>query len=174
MQTIFREIKSKICFRQIINPDFPAHVHDDIEMIYTKRGQGTAYCDGKKYTLADGTWFLAFPNQVHHYADCANGEYFLLIIKPSDLLRYGQNFLMGTPESAVAQLEKGQDNNMEYLLETAFGEYQKEGYSDVIAAYLTVIFGKLLPFLRLKSPYVWLPPHTPPLVMIGKASAGTL
>jgi AraC-like DNA-binding protein len=120
-------------------------------MVYTKHGQGSAYCDGKKYTLADGTWFLAFPNQVHHYADCANGEYFLLIIKPSDLLRYGQNFLMGTPENAAAQLDKGQNDNMEYLLETAFGEYQQDGYSDVIAAYLTVIFGKLLPFFPIKK-----------------------
>ena len=47
MQIIFREIKSKIIFLQSKNPDFPAHVHDDIELVYTKHGWGTAYCDGK-------------------------------------------------------------------------------------------------------------------------------
>lgn len=151
MQTIFREIKSKIIFQQKTNPDFPAHVHDDIELVYTKHGRGTAYCDGKKYTLADGTWFLAFPNQVHHYADCADGEYWVLIMKPFDLLRYGQIFMKGVPNSAVYRFENGQDDGLESLLEIACREYVRDGYSDVIAAYLTVVFGKLLPFFTVEK-----------------------
>ena len=151
MQTFFRETKSKISFRQINNPNFPAHVHDDIEMVYTKHGRGTAYCDGKKYNLTDGTWFLAFPNQVHHYADCADGEYWLLIIKPFDLLRYGQIFMKGVPDNAVCCFESGQDDGLEYLLEAAYREYERDGYSDVIAAYLTVVFGKLLPCFSAKK-----------------------
>lgn len=151
MQTIFREIKSKIIFDKKSNPDFPAHVHDDIELVYTKHGRGTAYCDGKKYTLTDGTWFLAFPNQVHHYADCADGEYWVLIMKPFDLLRYGQVFMKGVPDSAVYCFENGQDDALGFLLETAYREYDRDGYSDVIAAYLTVIFGKLLPFFSVKK-----------------------
>lgn len=151
MQAIFREIKSKIIFHQKTNPNFPAHVHDDIELLYTQKGRGTAYCDGKKYTLADGTWFLAFPNQVHHYADCADGEYWVLIMKPFELLRYGQIFLKGVPDSAVYRFEKGQDDGLEYLLKIACQEHVRDGYSDVIAAYLTVIFGKLLPFFSVKK-----------------------
>lgn len=151
MQTIFREIKSKIIFQQKTNPDFPAHVHDDIELVYTKHGRGTAYCDGKKYTLADGTWFLAFPNQVHHYADCADGEYWVLIMKPFDLLRYEQIFIKGVPDSAVYCLKNGQDDGLGSLLETTYREYDRDGYSDVIAAYLTVIFGKLLPLFPVKK-----------------------
>jgi len=132
MQTIFREIKSKIIFKKRINPNFPAHVHDDIELTYTKHGRGTAYCDGKKYTLTDGKWFLAFPNQVHHYADCADGEYWVLIMKPFDLLRYGQIFMKGVPDSAVYRFENGQDDGVGFLLETACREYDRDGYSDVI------------------------------------------
>lgn len=151
MQTIFREIKSNIIFRKSTNPDFPAHVHDDIELVYTKHGGGTAFCDGKKYALTDGTWFLAFPNQAHHYADCVDGEYWILIIKPSELLRYGQIFMKGVPESAVCCFENGQDDTLGFLLETACREYDRDGYSDVIAAYLTVVFGKLLPFYSVKK-----------------------
>ena len=151
MQPIFREIKSKIIFRKCTNPDFPAHVHDDIELVYTKHGQGTAYCDGKKYTLRDGTWFLAFPNQVHHYADCADGEYWVLIMKPFDLLRYGEVFMKGVPDSAVHCFEDGNDDALGFLLEIACREYDRDGYSDVIAAYLTVIFGKLLPFFSVRK-----------------------
>lgn len=151
MHAIFREIKPKIIFKKRKNLDFPAHVHDDIELVYTKHGQGTAYCDGKKYTLSDDTWFLAFPNQVHHYADCADGEYWILIIKPFDLLRYGQIFMKGAPDSAVCCFENGQDDGLGFLLETAGGEYERDGYSDVIAAYLTVVFGKLLPLYSVKK-----------------------
>jgi AraC-like DNA-binding protein len=151
MQTVFREIKSQIIFQQRTNPNFPAHVHDNIELVYTKKGRGTAYCDGKKYTLVDGTWFLAFPNQVHHYADCTDGEYWVLIMKPFDLLRYGQIFMKGVPDSAVCHFKNGQDDGLGFLLETACREYVRDGYGDVIAAYLTVIFGKLLPFFSVKK-----------------------
>ena len=126
-------------------------MHDDIELVYTKKGRGTAYCDGKKYTLADGTWFLAFPNQVHHYADCAEGEYWVLIMKPFDLLRHGQIFINGVPDRAIYRFENGQDDGLEFLLEIAYREYIRNGYSDVIAAYLTAIFGKLLPFFSAKK-----------------------
>ena len=146
MQEIFRETKSKITLKKSRNPNFPSHVHDDIELVYTKHGSGMVYCDGQKYTLADGAWFLVFPNQIHHYTDCTDGEYFLLIMKPFDLLRYGQNFMKGVPDSAVRFFEPGQDDGLGYLLETACREYGRDGYSDVIAAYLTALFGKLLPF----------------------------
>lgn len=151
MQTIFREIKSNITFRKRTNPEFSAHVHDDIELVYTKHGRGTAWCDGKKYTLTDGTWFLVFPNQVHHYVDCADGEYWVLIMKPFDLLRYGEFFVKGVPDSAVYCFESGQDDGLGSLLETACREYGRDGYSDVIAAYLTAVFGKLLPFFSVKK-----------------------
>lgn len=151
MQEIFRETKSKITLQKSTNPNFLAHVHDDIELVYTKQGRGTAYCDGKKYTLGSGTWFLAFPNQVHHYADCTEGEYLVLIMKPFDLLRYAQIFLKGVPDSAVCCFENGQDDGLGYLLETACREYMRDGYSDVIAAYLTALFGKLLPFFPVEK-----------------------
>lgn len=151
MQTIFRQIKHKILFFKNTKPDFPAHVHDDIELVYTKHGHGTAYCDGKKYALTDGTWFLAFPNQVHHYVECVDGEYWVLIMKPSYLLRYGEMFLRGVPNSAVHCFENLEDDGLGYLLETACREYERYGYSDVISAYLTVILGKLLPFFPVEK-----------------------
>lgn len=151
MQEIFREIKPEIVFLTRENPEFPAHIHDEIELIYTKCGQGTAYCDGKKYTLTDGTWFLVFPNQVHRYETCADGEYWVLIMKPSELLRYEQVFMKGVPINALCHFESGQDDGLGYLLEAAYKEYRRDGYSDVIAAYLTVVFGKLLSHFSLEK-----------------------
>ena len=150
MQKIFRETKSQICFRERTSLDFPAHIHDDIELVYVKKGSGIACCDGRKYQLTAGTLFLVFPNQVHHYTDFAPGEYRILTMKPSELLRYGPIFLEGEPSSAVYPLPQ-EDDGIVYLLEAAYRELARDGYSDIIAAYLTAFFGKLLPFYRIEK-----------------------
>ena len=147
MEQIFREIKGKIAFSISRNLHFPAHVHDDIELVYTRKGGGTAYCDGKKYALNEGTWFLTFPNQVHSYGDCAPGEYYLLILKPSTLLRYNGVFMEGVPKSALCC---PREDSLVWLLEQAYREYTQEGFSDIIAAYLTAIMGKLLGFYTIQ------------------------
>lgn len=143
MEKIFREVKGQITFRKTTNPNFPAHVHDDIELVYVRQGSGMAWCDGKKYPLTPGLCFLTFPNQVHRYTDFETGEYVLMILKPSALLRYQGVFMEGAPESAVCRIEK--DDTALWLLEVAHREFLQEGFSDVIAAYLTAFFGKLLP-----------------------------
>ena len=51
MQKNFREVRNKLLFITIDNLDFPTHIHDDIELIFVKKGGGTACCDGKKYKL---------------------------------------------------------------------------------------------------------------------------
>lgn len=142
MEKIFREVKGQITFRRTAYLNFPAHVHDDIELVYVHQGGGAAWCDGKKYSLDPGMCFLTFPNQVHRYTDCEKGDYVLLILKPSILLRYQGVFLEGAPENAVCTID---DESLLWLLDTACAEFAGEGYSDVIAAYLTAFFGKLLP-----------------------------
>ena len=141
MKKIFREVKGKITLNTTAYLNFPAHVHDDIELVYVRRGGGTAWCDGKKYFLTPGMCFLTFPNQIHRYTDCVQGEYLLLIMKPSMLLRYQGVFMEGAPENAACPLE---EESLLWLLDTARKEYAAEGFSDVIAAYLTAFFGKLL------------------------------
>lgn len=141
MEQIFREIKGNLAFQISRNPKFPAHVHDDIELVYTKKGGGTAYCDGKKYILEEGTWFLTFPNQVHGYGDCRPGEYYVLILKPTTLLGYKGVFMEGVPKNALCC--PGEDSLI-WLLEQAYREYTRDGFSDIIAAYLTALMGKLL------------------------------
>ena len=151
MEQIFREVKTKISLYQTNNPDFPSHIHDDIELCYIKKGSGTVRCDGKKYEVSDGSWFLAFPNQVHSYEGFARDQYYVLILKPSALLRFGEYFTQGLPESAVYCFPNGVDDGLGQLLETACREHRRDGFSDVIAAYLTALFGKLLPHFPIEK-----------------------
>ena len=144
MQDFFRETKTRPYFERTDTLNFPPHIHDDIELIYVKRGEGTAFCDGREYHLTENSFFITFPNQVHHYSDCiVGGDYVLLIIKPSRLFAYENMFYESQPQSALySPREEG--DNIAYLLGCALEEYLRDGDSPQITAYLTLVFGKLL------------------------------
>ncbi len=151
MQKIFREIKDKLIFNNESELNFPAHIHDDIELVFVKKGGGTAYCDGKKYILSENSFFLVFPNQVHHYIDCPKGEYVLIIIKPSVLRSFKGVFEEGVPSSALWHFEQNCDDNIVCLLDMAIKDYIRYGDSLIIEAYLAALFGKLLNFYTIEK-----------------------
>ncbi len=151
MEKIFREIKRTLGFEQRDFLDFPAHIHEEIELVFVKRGGGIAYCDGKKYQLAENSVFLIFPNQVHQYDKCVKGEYVILIIRPSELFGYNKVFAESMPASAILELQEESGENILYLLENALKEFKEDGYSIITAAYLTALFGKLFKLYKLKN-----------------------
>lgn len=144
LQKIFREIKNDFNFYKANNLNYPAHIHEYIELIYVKNGSATAFCDGKEYTLTENSFFCVFPHKIHHYKDSVNGEYYILIIKPNLLLKYNDIFLNNEPKSPLCEFQKGKDDNVIYLLETTLNEFNRDGYSGIIEAYITLIFGKLI------------------------------
>lgn len=149
MKSAFRETKSKIEFskKQII--DFPAHLHEEIELMYVKEGECTAYVDGKEYFLTKNNFFVCFPNQVHSFEKSAAGEYLCLIIKPSQLFHYTSVFGELVPENAVCELQD--QDNTEYLFYEAYSEYKRNGESSIVICYLTLLFGKLLKQYKLQK-----------------------
>lgn len=144
MQSAFREIRDSFYIRANSNPEFPPHLHDDIELIYVRQGGGWAFCDGRRCMLQPGSFFLAFPNQSHAFTQCVNGDYIILNMKSSRLLYHNNIFIDGQPESA---LYSGKDASLGPLLETVLAEFEEHGYigrNTVIDGYLTVFFEKLL------------------------------
>lgn len=150
MQSVFREFKEHIDFYATTRLTFPSHTHEDIEVVYVKSGGGTAFCDGKKYELTPGSFFLVFPNQVHQYTEASGGEYILLIIKSARLLHNHERYLQEYPVSSLYQVTDGDDHNTARLLEMALEEYEQNGYSTIIEAYLTAFFEKLLTFYTIE------------------------
>ncbi len=146
MQEIFREIKSKVVFYYTKQLDFPAHFHEDIELVYVRQGKGVAFCDGKRYELTAGSFFLTFPNQVHHYIESNHGDYILLLLKPHDLLCHHDRYLTALPTSATKTFAPDEDENISSLLEWALKEYNDNAPDSVVQAYLTAFFEKLLMF----------------------------
>lgn len=141
MQNTFREIKTDIIFTTNNELNYPAHVHDDIELVFVKEGGGEAFCNGKGYTLKKNSFFIAFPNQVHHYKNCKTGEYLILIIKPDLLIHYSGLFLEREPESP---LNDGVDIDTINLFLLVLKEFEADGFSPIIDGYLTAFFGKLI------------------------------
>lgn len=151
MEKIFRQIRRNPEFQKRDGLDYPPHIHDDIELVFVKRGGATAYCDGEKYILKENSFFLVFPNQVHHYSECLEGDYIVIIVKPSDLFSFKGVFEDGVPESAVWSFKNGKDDNTVRLLDIATSEFLRDGYNLVIEAYITALFGKLLKFYEIKK-----------------------
>lgn len=140
MQNTFREIKQDIVFTINKELNFPAHIHDDIELVFVIEGGGEAFCNGKAYTLKENMFFLVFPNQVHHYVNCKRGEYLLLIIKPDMLIHYTGLFLEREPLSSVTNAN---EETIKLIL-SALKEFKEDGFSPIIDGYLTAFFGKLI------------------------------
>ncbi len=151
MQFGFREIHDNIMFKRYSNPNYRLHLHEDIELLYTIRGKGSTVCNGTVHHVSEGDMLLIFPNQIHHNIGFEKGEYILLIIKPSQLLAYANIFFEGEPTNPVINITKENDDNILFLLESALSEYLRDGYSTVIDAYVTTMFGKLLPHYDIKN-----------------------
>ncbi|MBQ8202862.1 MAG: AraC family transcriptional regulator [Clostridia bacterium] len=151
MENIFRETKSSISFFLCDTPDYPAHIHDDIELVFTVSGAGTAFCDGKRYEVKPNSFFIAFPNQVHHYTDFSEGVYIVLIIKPSRLFSFTNVFLEGVPTSALCQFDENEGEDITGLLKSALKEQEKEAESPIVTALITAVFGKLLRFYHIEK-----------------------
>ena len=148
MEKVFREIKQEITFFSTRSLDFPSHIHEDVEMVYVRKGGGVAYCDGKRYELTEGTFFIAFPNQVHRYVSATTGEYVLLIVNPTSLLGGCEFFLKGHPAEAARYIN---DVHLKTLLEMALSEYEADGDSRIITAYITALLYKLVSFYEIQK-----------------------
>ncbi len=113
-------------------------------MVFVRRGSAVAYVDDIAYHLQEGSFFLAFPNQTHRYVESHNGEYVLLIVKSA-----GRDSLFhGRPISSVC--EKADEHTV-ILLEMALSEYEKGGYTPVVAACLSAFWEKLLTFYQIED-----------------------
>ena len=60
--------------------DVPAHIHDNVELIYIISGTAKAFYDGKEYSLSSEDAFIAFPQRVHYFYESHDIEAVISII----------------------------------------------------------------------------------------------
>ena len=144
MNTAFREVKKSIQLSATGNPNFPPHLHEAVEIIYMKHGQGIAYCNGEAYTLTAGDFFLVFPNQIHYYSHFGpESDSMLLTANPAFFPAYTQVFSEKTPFSP--QYTSGEeDRNLLRVFQIAFEEHAKNAPKDVVVSILSAALSMLL------------------------------
>lgn len=132
MNTFFRETKERLVITATENLDFPPHIHEEPELVYILKGTCTAYCAQQRYDLQAGDFFLACPEQVHHYQESKNCLACLIIVHPKHLALTHR-----VPVSAVYACR---DEDLRLLLELTMRE------KDPAAALpmLRGVFAKLL------------------------------
>lgn len=133
MNDIFRESRPRLILTKTHDLDFPAHIHEEPELVYMVRGSCTAYCGTQSYALQAGDFFLACPEQVHHYRESTDCLAYLIIVHPKQL-----GIELRTPIHAVFH---GGDADLLTLLELTVRERSDP---HVAIPMIRAVFGKLL------------------------------
>ena len=105
------------------------HIHTHLEMIYLKKGRSQAAVDGKWFPMEEGDLFLASPNQIHHYKQLSDVDFYLLIFADGmDSLL--QEFLKGkkpaNPVVPAAMLPADIQNQLFHIAEKRESEISSE------------------------------------------------
>ena len=79
------------------------HIHPHLELIYLTEGSTVATVDGQNYLLEKGTFFLAFPNQIHFYHDQTPVKGYIFIFTPEIFKELREVFRTKVPTSPIIQ-----------------------------------------------------------------------
>nr|MBQ8245417.1 helix-turn-helix domain-containing protein [Oscillospiraceae bacterium] len=131
--------------------DYPAHLHNALEVVLLTRGKLTALCDSIRVTLEKGDLFIAFPSQVHGYENSQNTEGFVLIVPMMPYLE-GFRGVLGHKKPAFPVLRKNQwqDTSLDTLLQMALFDKDHPDRK-VMQGYIMTLTGKILSLYPLRE-----------------------
>lgn len=120
------------------------HMHNELEIIYVKKGKSMVYADNSCHTVESGDIFIAFPNQVHYYETIEQGSY-LIIIASAELI-YGQKKLLfnNNPENNIIAAQEGTVK----LLSDMEACYSENRITECVG-YLNIIIGRAISKFKL-------------------------
>ena len=139
-------------FKMEENPrDFPVHIHNAVEVFIMLAGSCRAICENRSYSLQAGDIFFAFPNQLHGFEENRETRRYMLILPVKPYLEtYYKTLTEFVPEEPV--LHKGSWEHLHILplVEQACSDVGIAS-EEIMQGYFTVIIGKLLSLMTLKS-----------------------
>ncbi len=97
----FFELKSETEIKERNNLDFPAHLHEEIELGYIEKGSVVLILDENKYQLNEGNFFVVFPNQIHSYEKSKNIKAKIIIFSHDLIIDHKNLFFSKIPQTPV-------------------------------------------------------------------------
>ena len=145
MRYEFENRKNPLYMRKVQKLEPLPHIHPQIELIYLTKGSSIAYADGKSFSLEQGEFFFAFPNQIHFFHDRSATEAYLFILAPDYVKDLEDIFLTQVPASPIIKPEDT-PSNMESRLETILHKNTSKMPLDNIIgkSYLIALLAELL------------------------------
>ena len=141
----------KITFSRSRNLDYPAHVHNAVEIVILQKGSCRIFWGKGSATLEAGDIFFSFPNQVHGYEGSRDVEAYLLIVPLHPILTpYRNTLLEQLPVYPVLHWEQWADSGLLPLLDMAWADNPTVA-PPVLHGYLLAIIGKLLGLFTLED-----------------------
>lgn len=131
--------------------DYPAHLHNALEVVLLTRGQTTALCEAGRVTLEKGDLFVAFPGQVHGYENSQNTEGFVLIVPTVPYLEgFRATLEHKKPTFPVLHKQQWQDTSLDTLLQMALFDKDHPDRK-VLQGYIMTLTAKILALYPLRE-----------------------
>lgn len=141
----------KLTFSRSGNLDYPAHVHNAVELVFMEKGSCRIFWGKGSATLEAGDVFFSFPNRVHGYTDSKDVTAYLLIVPLHPFLTpYSATLLEQLPILPVLHKEQWEGLGLSELLDLAWRDKPTASLS-VMQGYLLTIIGKLLALFPLED-----------------------
>lgn len=133
--------------------NFPAHVHDAVELVFVTEGQTVAVYGNRRITLSAGDLFVVFPNQIHGYEDVPGVKGYCMGIPMTPYLSSYQQLLEDKePVDPVLHRVQLEPTGVEKLIVEAavlWKQFPKNIMQSMRQGYILLIMGKLLQLMPL-------------------------
>ena len=143
MKSYHRELNIKeLRIGKATSGSFPAHIHEDVELMCVESGTHIALVDGKRYELNTGAILLVCPNQIHSYErNPENNVHYCVLIKPGKLGEIGAFLSANKPVDPVLCIATS--DPVWQLIKMGCDEMTRNGEQDILYQLMQVLFGMI-------------------------------
>ena len=131
----------------------PVHWHDELEVIYTKKGPLNLLIDGKEYTAEDGSVYFVAPGQLHLMGSAAGDVDYYTLLFPLEFISFQSDDSLEHDTAAKASVLLDQIINAN---SDRIATNQKNGYQNQLGTRILLL--KLV--LLIAEQNLFYPSHT--------------
>ncbi len=131
--------------------DFPAHVHEGIEIVYVHHGELNMTVNGVSYCLKPGDILCSFPMVIHSYEGATQEEGAMCVgLRPRLIAEFRNLFLTMFPEDPLIHVTE-EDTELKEIIDRMMANAH-EPYPLQMTAYVHLFLALILQKLKLR-PY---------------------